>query len=275
MLPVFRHYISEGGLQPLDIVFFRFVLATPLIWLLALRLPAPDKSEKPLPRWALLAMGGFLMVAATTAFFGLRYITAGTFVVLFYTYPAMVALFSALLGVRLNRSAVLALALTLVGVALTVPGFGVDTAPEALLGVGLALLNALVVAVYIMVSSRVLRGHTAIVRASAWLISGALLFMVLVVPFSGLRVPQSAPAWLNLIGLAAISTVLPIFSLNTAIQKLGPTRTSIWSTLEPLITAFFAFLFIGEQMLPIQLVGGALVLAGAILFQIRQPDGTI
>lgn len=258
--------IQESGLSPLDIGFWRFLIAVPLFWLLIMlwRQPAP---QPPLPRRGLLAMGFFLAMAALTAFYGLERIPANTFIVLFYTHPAMVAVFSIFLGDRLPPVGWLALALTMVGIALTVPDFSAGLGGDHFVGVMLALLNALVVAVYFILSSKLLRGHTAMGRASAWSLTGTLLVMLSLVPFRSIEAPQNLNAWANLLGLATVSTVLPVFALNSGIQKVGPARAAIIGTIEPILTLIWTFLFLGEEMRPMQVLGGAFILGSIVLLQ--------
>ena len=56
-----------------------------------------------------MAIGTLLAFAALAAFFGLERLPSGTFSVLFYSYPAMVALLASLLGERLSLVAWIAL----------------------------------------------------------------------------------------------------------------------------------------------------------------------
>ncbi len=256
----------QAALGPLDIGLWRFLIAVPLFWLLVMLRRAPQPN-RPLPRRGLLVMGFFLALAALSAFFGLERIPANTYIVLFYTYPAMVAVFSIFLGDRLPPVGWAALALTLVGIGLTVPDFGAGVSGDNLIGVLLAFFNALVVAVYYLLSSRLLRGQSAMARASAWSITGTLLIMLALVPFRPLQVPSGATAWLNLLGLATVSTVLPVFFLNAGIQKVGPARAAIIGTVEPILTLTWTFFLLGEKMLPLQVIGGGLILVSIILLQ--------
>lgn len=264
--PVWVTNIQGTGLGALDIGFWRFLMAVPLFWLIVTlrRTPPPNR---PLPRLGLMVMGFFLAMAALTAFFGLERIPANTFIVLFYTYPAMVAVFSLFLGDRLPLLGWLALALTLAGITLTVPDFGAGLSGDNLVGVLLALLNALVVAIYFILSSRLLKGQTAMARASAWSVSGTLLVMILLVPFRTVQAPQDGTAWLNLLALAMVSTVMPVFFLNTGIQKVGAARAAIIGTIEPILTLIWTYLFLGEHLEPLQALGGVFILGSIILLQ--------
>jgi drug/metabolite transporter (DMT)-like permease len=59
----------------------------------------------------------------------------------------------------------------------------------------------------------------------------------------------------------------------SAIRKLGGTRTGILMLLEPVVGAILAGLWLGEALGPVQFAGGALVLLGALVLQLRSdPD---
>ena len=60
----------------------------------------------------------------------------------------------------------------------------------------------------------------------------------------------------------------------TAIRTIGGTRTGILMLLEPVVGVILAALWLGEALLPVQLVGGALVLAGALVLQLRSAPAT-
>jgi drug/metabolite transporter (DMT)-like permease len=55
----------------------------------------------------------------------------------------------------------------------------------------------------------------------------------------------------------------------TAIRKIGGTRTGILMLLEPVVGVLLAALWLGEALLPVQVAGGVLVLAGALVLQLR------
>ena len=94
---------------------------------------------------------------------------------------------------------------------------------------------------------------------------------------AGFNLPQSQDVWLHLVGLALVSTLLPIFALNIGIQKLGPTRAAIFGTIEPLTTSLLALIFLGEVMQPIQWLGGLVIVVSVILLQTlgSQPERLI
>lgn len=271
-VPIFSKLLYPLGMEPLDIAFWRFAFTNIIFWGLVFvrqRRGAPPPA-KPLPRVGLLLLGMLFAGEALAAFIGFQYLPAATFSVLFYSYPAIVAILETFRGERLAPIAWLALALTLVGIALTAPDFSAGLTGNNFLGVAMALGDAFMVAIYFMITSRVLRGHTDLVRTSAWMVTGAFGLLIVVGLVHGLK-PPPPEAWLYLIGLAIVSTVVPTFALNAGIQRLGSTRAAIIATFEPAFTAVLAFVTLGETLQDIQLLGGAIIIASVILLQLRRP----
>lgn len=268
--PILTKTIYEAGLSsPLDILTWRFWLAAPIMWLVILvrRTPQPAVA---LPRLKLIGLGALFSLVALTAFFSLARIPASLYTVLLYTYPAMVAIGALFFGEHLSGRGWMALGLTLFGVVLTVPnvfsGFGgVD-----LLGVALDFANAGLYAIYILLSNRVLRGHKALLRASAWSISGSWLLVTGLFVVRGVSVPPTLQAWGGLLALVLVATIIPIFAFYAGMQKLGAARAAILSTIEPVMTLCWALLLLHETIQPIQALGAGLIIASVILLQLRR-----
>ena len=261
---------AHSTFAPMDIAIWRFLFAVPLMWALVLvaRRRAAQKLKSDAPVRQALLIGMWLSAAVLLAFFGLERLPGSTYIVLFFSYPAMVVLLSRLLGERIGARAWLALGLALSGVVLTVPDFqtagGVDK-----LGVAFALANAAIVAVYYLLSKRALAGVLDISGASAWMMLGTMFVLALLIPLRGLQMPPNALTLLMLLGIATLGTVLPVFAINLAIQGIGAAQASLISTVEPPMSMLVSMFVLGELILAVQWVGAALIIASVILLQLR------
>ncbi|MBL8117918.1 MAG: DMT family transporter [Anaerolineae bacterium] len=278
--PIFTKLIYDNGINnPLDVLAWRFLLAAPLTWaFMFLRTYRSSKAVRtPLPLRPLLAMGLLFGFVAMMAFLALRQLPVSLYTVLIYTYPAMVALGSVVLGERLSLLGWLALGLTLIGVVLTVPNIFNGFTGVNPLGIILVLLNAASYATYILASNRILRGQDNLMGASAWSISGSLVFVIVMLIVRGisgdrLAMPENATAVGGLIGLVVISTVIPIFTFYIGMQYLGAARAAIVSMIEPVLTLGWAFLLQGETLTAIQVAGAGCILVSVLLLQLRGDD---
>lgn len=256
--------------EPMDIAIWRFVLAAPIMWALVLcrRRSAQNADRDELPIGGLLLIGGVISAAVLAAFFALDRLPASTYIVLLYSYPAMVALLSRLLGDEIQRRAWLALGMALVGVALTVPNLATTTGADAL-GLGLALLNALIIAIYYLLTRRALDGVVDVSRASAVMMLGAFIIMLMLIPFRGLQSPQNPLTVLLLFGIGVFGTVLPVFGVNIAVQRIGAAQSSLVSTVEPIMSMVVSMLILGEMIAAMQWLGAVLIVGSVIALQLR------
>ncbi|MCU0512182.1 MAG: DMT family transporter [Anaerolineae bacterium] len=276
-LPVtLRSIYATSNFEPIDVAVWRYVLAIPLVlafiaWQRA-RAGAASAALPPagrtVPVGHLLILGVSYAASVVLAFFGLERLPVAVFMLLFYTYPALVALLSLAGGVPLSRAGWLALALTLCGAVLTISDFNAVNGIDPV-GIAIGIVHAFSVAIYFLLSGRLLRHAHDNSRNTGWILVGTLLTLLLFVPFFGLKLPQQAGTWAGLLVLAGICTGLPIFAINAGIQRIGPAQAAIVGSLEPVFSMTLAFVLLGEAILPLQIVGTALIIAAVILLQAR------
>ena len=270
LLPVIgRSIYITSDLQPTDVAFWRFFFATPVIWLtITLRRSKKAKSDVKIPSIRLMSAGILYAGATLSAFFALERVSASVYVVLFFTYPALVAVIAMLRGERLAPKAWVALLMTLIGVALTAPDF-TNPANTDWLGVLIVLSNALFVALYFHYVSGIMRPLSDTVLATGWVITGTLLVVCLAVPIFGVRAPDNTETWLSLLAMGTLATAGPIYAINVGIRLIGAPQAAIISTVEPTEAMILAMLFLGEVILPVQWLGAAFVVSAVVLLEWR------
>jgi drug/metabolite transporter (DMT)-like permease len=145
----------------------------------------------------------------------------------------------------------------------------------ALLGVLFALVAALCQAGYALVSARGFPSVPAFQAATiqrGWSLLILLMTLVPVVLLLGDAPRLVGPldgvdAWLLVIVAGVFSAGLPAAGLVAGYRRVGPTRGAVLMLLEPLTGVLLAAWFLAEQPTPLQLLGGLLVLIGAIVVQ--------
>jgi len=79
---------------------------------------------------------------------------------------------------------------------------------------------------------------------------------------------SSLKGWAVLIIMAMVPTLMGYGLYNTSLKYLPSSVANLVVTIEPLLTAIFAYFLLGELLTPIQLIGGALVLGSVVLIRI-------
>jgi drug/metabolite transporter (DMT)-like permease len=199
---------------------------------------------------------------------------------LFYTYPAGVAVVDVLLGhERITAPRLVALGLSSAGVVLVLVGsmnpgaeLSVDT-----LGVLLGLAASASQVAFITVSRtgyRSVPADAATLVILAVSIVGASLIAAAAGYADDLTAPfRNGSAWPPLLAGGVLAGGVSSLLFLRAIRFIGGTRTGILMLFEPVVGVALAAAWLGETLVPIQILGGALVLAGAAVLQLRSaPD---
>ncbi|MFW6114874.1 MAG: EamA family transporter [Thermodesulfobacteriota bacterium] len=100
---------------------------------------------------------------------------------------------------------------------------------------------------------------------------GALTWHIIYPPFHYLAAGFSPYQWKWIFDIAIMGTIIPFGLYFIGINYLRSTRALITATLEPISAGFMVFIFLGEDMEPLQILGGAVVLGAVILLQ-TQPE---
>jgi len=79
------------------------------------------------------------------------------------------------------------------------------------------------------------------------------------------------PMWLPLTAVCILGTFLPFVFSFMALGRLGPTRAGVVSSSEIVFAFLVAWIWLGEALNWLQLLGGAVVLVGIVLAQTARP----
>jgi drug/metabolite transporter (DMT)-like permease len=118
------------------------------------------------------------------------------------------------------------------------------------------------------VFSKELLGRYSPLRVSALaLVAGVMGLWVISLPavitFSWLEVP--AWAWVTIAYSGALSIALAYVIWATGVKHVGAARTAVYNNLVPVVTFLLAYLAMQQPIMPLQLLGGSVVLLGVWL----------
>ncbi len=229
-------------------------------------------------RWFMFAAAVANTLLNLAAFIAFERITIALTLLVFYLYPAGVAVASMLwFGERLDRLRWGALGVSLAGMALVVAGAGQLGAIDPL-GIGLAFVAALM-QVFFVLAARHGFARVPGPQAAAMTMGGAFTFYLLIAAPIGLLGSLSQPlassdALVPVVLAGVIGAGIPTVSFIVGIRRLGPSRAAILATLEPVVGVGLAAWLLAEQPTAVQLIGGAFILVAAVLLQLR-PRGPV
>ena len=266
--PLFGLPLMKAGASVEAILFFRYGIAVLILgaflWL------TKQTFKVSLKQAGILLVLGLLYTASSIFLFeAYNYIASGLATTLIFVYPVLVALIMVFLRVVPSWQVWLAIVATFLGVVIMTQNG--DSQAINPIGVLLSLGSATVYAFFIVIINR---------SKTIGAISNSLLtfysLMVGAFIFLGKNLLSDAPittgiegwgAWINLVGLALLPTVVSTASLAISTRNIGATKASVLGVFEPITAILVGTVFLGE-VLTTNIIVGILLAMGAVTFMI-------
>jgi len=263
---VFAKVSFGDGVDVLTLSTFRgvFSVVVMAIWLRWEAVPVPLNRRQ---LWTSLFIGVLFAGVVFGLFKAIALVPVPVAVLTYFIYPLLTGVAGALIGIdRLGwRGAAAALA-AFFGLSLTL---GAHSGAVALAGVAFAVGGACCRTGVLLITRGVLQGADA--RLITWysmLSSTAILAVVPVVTWTW-NWPQTGYGWFALT-IVGITVTLAVLTLFMSTQRIGPFRTALIMNLEPLLATVLAAPLLGEVITPLQALGGVIMLAALVAFQLRR-----
>ncbi|MGD8366282.1 MAG: EamA family transporter [Desulfobacterales bacterium] len=265
-------FLFLTGLSPFQLVQLRMTLAAVILffWLLVrdrslLRIDRAD-----IGYFALLGSFG-LAGLQFTYLLTISKIQVAAAVLLQYLAPGLIALHAMVFfNDRLGGWTLAALFGSLGGCYLVVGAYSLELISMNWVGIVSGLLSAVAFAWYSIHGEHGMRRYnpwTVLAYAMAF---GALCWNILYSPLQGLFHGYSPVQWAGIVYVAIMGTLLPFGLYLEGVNRIRSTRASITATLEPITAGVVSWVFLGEVLMPLQLVGAALVIGSIVVLQLRQ-----
>ncbi|MFG0631493.1 DMT family transporter [Pseudomonas sp. xss_2] len=260
---------AAGPVDAISLLAMRMAMALPLfVWLVwfsgrqsSTRLTPADGL-----RVILLGLLGYYL-SSLFDFYGLQYISAGLERLILFTYPTLVLIFQAIaLRERPTTRTLAAMGLCYLGLGIafvhdvSISGVG----QQVILGSLWVFASAVTYALYYSGTGIVLKRMGSMRMAGLCGTASSLMVLAHYLWVADISQLWQLPAavWLNAGLMAIFSTVLPIYWVALAIQRMGPTQTAAVGNLGPVLTVLASWAILSEEISTYQVLGLALVLFG-------------
>jgi drug/metabolite transporter (DMT)-like permease len=264
--------VTTKEMDPVDLGFLRFLVATPLMILIALVRNKPLLlPKKELPWLVVLGLTGVTLLYLFQ-FLGIHYTNAPTASVLINTNVIFIAVLSGLfLHETLTRKRVAGIVLSFVGVFVIMFS---DISKQELtfdnlffIGGILMLLSAFCWALYSFVGKRLLKTYDEFVITTYAFGFGTLFYIPFVVLHLGPVLQQtSLNGWLAVLYLALTCSLFGYLGWYYALKHIDASKAAVFLNFIPLFTILMSF-FLGTSLTWFFLLGAALIIYGVYLTQ--------
>jgi drug/metabolite transporter (DMT)-like permease len=264
--------ITTKEMDPIDLGFLRFLVATPLMILIAvLRKKSLSLPKKELPWLIVLGLTGVTLLYLFQ-FLGIHFTNAPTASILINTNVIFIAILSGLfLHETLTRKRVAGIVLSFIGVFVIMFS---DISKQELtfdnlffIGCILMLLSAFCWALYTFVGKRLLKTYDEFVITTYAFGFGTLFYIPFVVLHLGSVLQQtSLNEWLAVIYLALTCSLFGYLGWYYALKHIDASKAAVFLNFIPLFTILMSF-FLGTSLTWFFLLGAVLIIYGVYITQ--------
>lgn len=267
MMPMFAKYAYQGGFDVFTVITVRFLLASLFFWgLIGIRKIEFRVTLKELLLLCIMGVAGYA-VMASLFFSSLLYIPASVAGLMLYMYPILVSVLAYVFErepFTINK--VMGLVLSTIGLVLVLGGsFAGLNGIGVLMGIGAAVVYS----GFITISNRVLKTVSSFISTTYVCTSAGLALLLYTSLNDGLQVLPSVEGWAAILAIAVFSTVVAILTFFKGIEYIGPSKASILSTVEPVMTMIMAAMLFAERLSGTQWTGALLIMSSLILLQLN------
>jgi drug/metabolite transporter (DMT)-like permease len=183
--------------------------------------------------------------------------------------PAFIAIIGRLRGVeRISARAAVGIALSMIGIALVVLGTATGTEGHAsVLGDALVLAGSLSWALYTVLLKPYTHEVPGMQLSAFTMVGGAIPLFAVAWPAISGAAWRSVPAigWAAVAYSGVFALVVAYYFWYRGVRVIGPTRTAMYSNLQPVIAVLVAWPMLGETPTVWQVVGAACIIGGLLL----------
>ncbi|WP_101842750.1 DMT family transporter [Halobacillus sp. Marseille-P3879] len=187
-------------------------------------------------------------------------------VVLLYTSPVFVAILSKLIfKEQITRRKITSIILTIVGCSLAIKLLPLNSGFIPITSILLGLLSAFFCALYSVIGKLISWQYNFLTITVYALLMGSLFIF----PTSGIwkktEAFQSLDVWLNIFGIAVISTILAYTLYTFGLSYIESSKAAILGAMEPIVAILVGVLIFGDSLSLLQIVGMMLVITSTFL----------
>ena len=259
--------IGTRNISPIHIGFLRFLVATPLMFLVILlkKMKPRRVNYKDLPAFVILALTGVTLLYVFQ-FTGIKYTTASTSAVLINTNVMFIAILSFLVlreSFTLKKAA--GIILGFLGATIIVTNGYLDIG-SSFLGDVLILLSAFCWAVYSIMGKRLLERYNPLTLNTYAFALGTVFYLPFVINDFGAIFFIPLEGWLIILYLALFCSVFGYVAWYFVLSHVDASKAAIFLNLIPLFTILLSLL-IGEIVTIFLIAGAACIMYGIYLTQ--------
>lgn len=269
--PALIRFTYDMGSNGTNATFMKSLLAIPILIGILLKLRIPIMPEKSNWKIVFLWMGLCMAITSVLLTISYAYIPVGISTVLHFIYPTMVAVLGVIIfKQRPNKGKIISLVLCLIGIAM----FFEKGGSVNILGIIMALCSGVTYALYIIGLD-----HPSVQKMHYLRLT--LYMNISIVIVSGIfgaargEIVFGMPmlSWVYMLICAVFTMVLALCMFAVGAKYIGGLTSAVLSTLEPITSVIIGWLFLGESLTWLKLIGCVFIVISIIVItRAQEPE---
>jgi len=264
IMPILAKLSYKGGANTYTTLFLRFFFAAiMLLYYLKSKGISLKLSKKQLFLVLIIGVFGFTLTSSSL-FMSYNYISIGMASMIFYTYPAIVTLLSYMFyKEKIHGRQIISLIISLIGIYILIDRRSVNF---NLRGIVLAGIAALMYSLYVLgASNKDLKSINSYVLTFYISCASAVVMFISANATSNFKIHISFYALVAILLLALISTVVALMAFLEGVRIIGPSKASIFSTIEPIVALALGTLILHEPISSRIIMGSIMIIMSVVI----------
>ena len=272
-ISISAYFVKKANVNGISVSFYRVCFATLIILPFYIQVKNKNMNLKSI---CLSILGG-VFFAFELIFWNTAVIISNT------TFPTLIVnLSSVWVGIgamflfreKLNRFHWAGNMIAILGVAIII---GINNIIHMKIDTGFlfSIIASMFLALYILSVKEVRQKNSTIQVVFFTFLGGTITLLICCIATGSALYGFSLPSWVYLLCLGLITQVGGYFSINYALGYIDSSTVSILTLLQPILTAVFAIIVLGEAFTVHHIIGGCLVLGGLVIALLFKDNGNI
>lgn len=268
IIPILAKLAYKGGASTFTVLSLRFTFASlMLLYYILYNKISLKVNKKQFLILMMLGAGGFAGTSLTL-FLSYNYISSGLATNILFTHPAIVTILSVFIyKEKIYFKKIMALVLSILGVFVLV---GFKSTSFNMTGFLFASISSLIYSFYVLGASiKEIKNLDSYVTSFYISISCGVVMTLSGLATNNLSFEMNFYSLICIILLAFISTVIALKTFMSGIKIIGPSKSAILSTIEPIISLILGCIILKETV-NIQIIIGSVMIVSSILLLVRE-----
>ncbi|MBU3100288.1 MULTISPECIES: DMT family transporter [Clostridium] len=264
IMPILAKLSYRGGANTYSTLFLRFLFAAiMLFYYLKTKGISMKLTKKQSILILIIGVFGFTLTTSSL-YMSYNYIGIGMASMIFYIYPSIVTILAYMVyKEKIYSRKIISLIISLMGIYILIDKTSVSFNIK---GIMLALIAAVLYSLYVLgASNKEIKNINSYVLTFYISCASATVMFIAAMTTNNFSIHISFYALVAILLIAFISTVVALMAFLEGVRLIGPSKASILSTIEPIVSLILGIIILGEPISSRIIIGSIMIVLSVVI----------